>query len=54
MWFRYYTVEELNVRLNKNTGEWDWDVLANEFEVLFNPDDMRNNFKFRRDRLKDF
>ena len=25
-------VEELNVRLNKNTGEWSFDVLANEFE----------------------
>lgn len=24
---------ELNVRLNKNTGEWDWDKLANEFAV---------------------
>ena len=26
-------IEELNVRLNKNSGEWDWDLLANEFEV---------------------
>jgi len=24
---------ELNIRLNANTGEWDFDVLANEFEV---------------------
>ncbi len=24
--------KELNVRLNKNTGGWDWDILANEFE----------------------
>jgi len=24
---------ELNVRLNKNTGSWDFDVLANEFEL---------------------
>lgn len=24
---------ELNVRLNKNTGEWDWDALANMFEI---------------------
>jgi len=23
---------ELNIRLNKNTGEWDWDILANEWE----------------------
>ena len=26
-------VEELNIRLNKNTGSWDFDVLANEFEI---------------------
>jgi len=26
-------VEELNIRHNKNTGEWDWDILANEFEM---------------------
>lgn len=25
--------KELNVRLNKNTGQWDWDALANQFEV---------------------
>ena len=25
-------IEELNIRLNKNTGEWDFDVLANEWE----------------------
>ena len=25
--------KELNIRLNKNTGEWDWDELANHFEV---------------------
>ena len=24
---------ELNVRLNKNTGSWDWGVLAHSFEV---------------------
>jgi len=23
---------ELNVRLNKNSGEWDWDALANQFD----------------------
>jgi ParB-like chromosome segregation protein Spo0J len=27
-------VAELNIRLNKNSGAWDWDTLANEFEVL--------------------
>lgn len=26
-------VEELNIRLNKNTGEWDYDILANEFDI---------------------
>ncbi len=25
-------VDELNIRLNKNTGDWDWDILANEWE----------------------
>jgi DNA modification methylase len=25
--------KELNVRLNKNSGEWDWDILANEFDT---------------------
>ena len=25
--------KELNVRLNKNTGQWDWDALANQFKV---------------------
>lgn len=24
---------ELNVRLNKNSGKWDWDKLANEFDM---------------------
>lgn len=24
---------ELNLRLNKNTGQWDWDKLANEFDL---------------------
>mgnify|MGYP003132641857 CR=1 FL=1 len=29
----YDKERELNVRLNKNTGEWDMDVLANMFEL---------------------
>lgn len=29
----YEKERELNVRLNKNTGEWDWDMLANHFDV---------------------
>jgi len=24
-------IDELNIRLNKNTGEWDFDILANEW-----------------------
>jgi len=24
---------ELNVRLNRNVGEWDWDALANQFDI---------------------
>lgn len=27
-------VEELNVRLNRNVGEWDWEKLANEWEPV--------------------
>lgn len=26
-------IEELNIRLNKNTGDWDYDILANQWEV---------------------
>lgn len=29
-------VEELNIRLNKNTGDWDWDILGN----LWDPEDL--------------
>lgn len=25
--------KELNIRANKNLGEWDWDILGNEFEL---------------------
>ena len=25
--------EELAIRLNRNNGEWDWDILANEFDT---------------------
>lgn len=25
--------KELNIRLNANTGEWDWEMLANEWDV---------------------
>ena len=26
--------KELNIRLNANTGSWDWDTLANEWDVV--------------------
>jgi len=26
-------VNELMIRLNKNTGAWDWDILSNQFEM---------------------
>jgi DNA modification methylase len=29
-------VDELCIRLNKNTGDWDWDILANQWE----PEDL--------------
>ena len=41
--------KELNVRLNKNTGQWDWDALANHFDVGelidwgFNADELQFN-----------
>jgi hypothetical protein len=36
-------VEELNIRHNKNTGEWDFDTLANEFEI---PELVEYGFNF--------
>lgn len=39
-------VDEMNIRLNRNLGEWDFDVLANEWEIPdlldwgFNPDEL--------------
>lgn len=26
-------VEELNIRLNRNVGDWDWDILANQWDL---------------------
>lgn len=31
--FTEQEIDELNIRLNKNTGAWDWDKLANEWDV---------------------
>lgn len=48
-------VEELNVRLNKNVGEWDFDILANQFEVLdliewgFTADDLLGDTSKEKD-----
>lgn len=39
-------VDELNIRLNKNTGDWDYDLLANEwneqdlYEWGFKPEEL--------------
>lgn len=39
-------MREYLIRSNKNTGEWDWDVLANDFETIelvewgFDPQDF--------------
>ncbi len=39
-------VEELNIRLNNSYGDWDYDLLANEWDLVdlvnwgFNPDDL--------------
>lgn len=38
-------MEELNIRLNRNTGEWDWDLLAN-----FN-DEMLKDVGFESEEL---
>ena len=27
-------IEELNIRLNRNVGDWDWDVLANAWDPI--------------------
>lgn len=44
-------VEELNIRLNKNTGGWDWDALANNFEV---PDLLQWGFSEKELQLGGF
>ena len=43
----YEKERELNIRLNKNTGEWDMDILANNFDIEeltdfgFNDEDLK-------------
>ena len=34
--------KELNIRLNRNMGNWDWDILANNYET---PDLLEYGFK---------
>ena len=54
---------ELNVRLNANTGEFDWDILANEFDAndlndwgldvpVFDDFDEENTMKEERFRIE--
>lgn len=51
-------VEELNVRLNKNTGSWDFDILANQFDVPdliewgFEPFELGLEINVKQDKLK--
>ena len=45
----YERERELNVRLNRNTGEWDFDVLANNFEL-----DELIDIGFKENELKIF
>jgi ParB-like chromosome segregation protein Spo0J len=46
--FNERMIDELNIRLNRNTGDWDWDKLANEWDTNllcewgFNPDDFED------------
>lgn len=51
-------VDELLIRLNKNTGEFDWDDLANSFEVVdlldwgFTADDLHIDIEDDEDKPK--
>ena len=45
----YDRERELNVRLNKNTGEWNWDELANAFDV-----EELTDWGFNEDQLVGF
>lgn len=52
-------IEELNIRLNKNVGDWDWDVLGNAWEVEdllewgFSPEDLQlDSFTVAKDEGK--
>jgi len=57
--------KELNIRLNKNTGQWDWDALSNNFDVgeltewgfssdvLFEVDNQIKDFSFKEPMASD-
>lgn len=55
-------IDELLIRHNKNTGEWDWDELANSFDVVdlfesgFTADELHleseDNPKDKKDKKK--
>jgi len=42
-------VDEMNLCLNKNSGDWDWDILANEWDITqlidcgFKPEELELN-----------
>jgi ParB-like chromosome segregation protein Spo0J len=51
--------KELNVRLNKNTGEFDFELLTDLFEldkleeIGFDPDDLPSLVEYEEDNIKD-
>ncbi len=51
-------IEELMIRLNRNQGEWDFDILANEFDVGtlldlgFEEDELMDTKPDRKCKLK--
>lgn len=52
-------VEELNIRLNQNTGDWDYDILGNEFDLLeltewgFDCDDLLHEETIVKNKILD-
>lgn len=46
--------EEYLIRSNKNTGEWDWEILANEFETdkLFDWGFTEDEMQFKAEKLE--
>lgn len=52
-------VNELSIRLNRNHGEWDWDKLANEWELDelvawgFNLDELHLDMDSKKEKPQD-